>query len=515
MPKDGRWTFPKGSENPRAAKKARQEADEGLMEQTLADDNTVVAGLLDLSTPPSELQLVRAQLNESRKRESDLVDLLAQETQKNTKLISEHNDLLHTPVGQLKLAEHLGVVAARDMKAQMQHERTENSHEPLNPESAGMDHKNFVEQMQGTHDDAQGRRGFFLLVAFITTIFLTAKPDLVNTTQLYKGLALCVAACASVMDTTWYWPYAFACAAIVKWITCSAYCTDLIGSVMPGGPSYDVLVRFMNRFVKSAKWIGMTLRYRGDALIEYDNWGQYVTRTARAGFQYCQKPAVFTVMEAFIFKNSFLQHNPLLAPLRWPVKLKDLAVNFYQVHLNRGLLEESAKEYVSDELRYVNSQPAVVRVAKPKIERLKMEKVMISVGISVDDAAKVTGVAFKCLGCDFESLMPLKGSTGSCQRCKQRRPTRKTLRRSVVTPTQYRIRAAAPQIDAGASVLLVDAAVQAGSDDYAESVQSVAAEQIFHGPSEQVETAEVVRVQCPSINVPPNTSANINLIRLT
>ena len=56
MPKGGRWTLPKGSENPRAAKKARQEADEGLIENTLADEDTVVAGLLDLSTPPSGLQ---------------------------------------------------------------------------------------------------------------------------------------------------------------------------------------------------------------------------------------------------------------------------------------------------------------------------------------------------------------------------------------------------------------------------------------------------------------------------
>ena len=63
----------------------------------------------------------------------------------------------------------------------------------------------------------------------------------------------------------------------------------------------------MKQYVLHTKLRAKVIASQEDLLFQFDNWGIYVTKTARAGFVYCQNAAVCTVSEAFIFADSYLQ----------------------------------------------------------------------------------------------------------------------------------------------------------------------------------------------------------------
>ena len=359
--------------------------------------------------------------------------------------------------------------------------------------------------------------GLFVFVTFLSTFVLTIRPEVVNTISFYNALATSVAAVISLAIPNWFWTFACVAVFLVKIRTGSRWGTDAVAAILPGSPRYTTLVRWMGSFARTAKVDMAIIRTKEDLLFQYDNWGRYVIRTARAGFAYSQSPAVITVVEAFIFQGSFLQTDVLLAPGNWEIKLATLAVTgasaFYLIGLDLSAVTQEGKDYAHSQFCFVQQAEPLVRGSETVARPLRRP-------------ASSGPLTYSCPLCEMRSELPAVGTLPKaqniCPGCDAARPSRSAFQKLQLVFTEWRKK------KEDTSTVQADVRFRSFSVPHvgyatAESPPSVHASPATrpralrprgpHRVDTQDQSDGTSRWTLPALPLPPSRSANIQFIR--
>ena len=361
-----------------------------------------------------------------------LTDLLKMEREANSAHQGAQREMFGTVDGLVKVADSLGTAVGQQI-------RNVDARVVLDaPATAPLDsdycHRKFIlGYSNSTHP------GLFVLITFLTAMLLAIKPEFAESLVFYKTIAPIVAAVIYVAVPSWLWSFACIAVFLTKIRTGSRWATDALGSILPGAPKYTALLNWMKKFVAATKFKARLIRTQADLLFQFDNWGRYVTKTARAGFVYSQNAAVCTVSEAYIFANSYLQLQVFLAPVHWVVKLADLAVDFYKVGLDLTILRSEAVDYVRSQLQFIQKCAPPVREGVAVVVPMRLEV--------------ISDLKFTCRSCESESVLPAEGNLGKklnvCPFCEAPRPTRAGFQKLRVVLTSYRQKLASRRIASG------------------------------------------------------------------
>ena len=505
----------------------RQEEDDVAAEDTHTDMVVVAAPHPDLAAvDPAQLIIDQTQelvalrvMNARLTAEKEEAEQMAQRfCDKNTKLTgllkeslqanSAHQaaqqEMYGTVDGLVKVADSLG-------NAVGQHIRPVDARAVLNasatpPLDSDYCHRKFIlGYANSTHP------GLYMLITFLTAMLLAIKPEYAGSLLFYKTIAPMVAAVIYFAVPSWLWPFACIAVLLTKIRTGSRWATDALGSILPGAPKYTELLNWMKKYVAHKKSKASLIRTQEDVLFQFDNWGRYVTKTARAGFVYCQNAALCTVSEAYIFGDSYLQLRVLLAPVHWAVKLADLAVDFYKVGLDLTVLRTEAVEYVRAQFQFIQKCAPLVRGGVAVAAPMRLEV--------------TSDLKFTCRSCGIESVLPSEGNLGKklnvCPCCQAPRPTRSAFEKLKVVVTIYRQKLAARRVASGQPKLqsiTVPHAVDTSRSPNAvpraqHAMGSGSPATGWSSPKSQDIDRGTTRQTLPAQHFAPNRAGNINEIR--
>jgi hypothetical protein len=345
-------------------------------------------------------------------------------------------------------------------------------------------HRNFIfSYSNSTHP------GLYMLITFLTAMLLAIKPEYAGSLLFYKTIAPMVAAVIYFAVQSWLWPLACIAVLLTKIRTGSRWATDALGSILPGALKYTELLNWMKKYVAHTKFKASLILTQEDVLFQFGNWGRYVTKTSRAGFEYCQNAAVCTVSEAYIFGDSYLQLRVLLAPVHWAVKMADLAVDFYKVGLDLTVLRTEAVEYVRAQFQFIQKCAPLVRGGVAVAAPMRLEV--------------ISDLKFTCPSCEAP------------------RPTRSAFEKLKVVVTIYRQKLAARRIASGQpklqSIRLPHAVDTSRSPNAVPRAQhtmgSGSPATGSSSPKSQDIDRGTTRQTLPAQHFAPNRAGNINEIR--